>query len=269
MGLSGGPTTRSGLVAAQLIGGGKTVSFMFNPDKLTIGKTNTFNPGTNTGKTTEDKKFKNGTNQTLKFMMWFDTYMDGTDAVDVRTYTDVVFGMMGLDPNSGSAPSPPVVEFKWNTFSFHGMILSITQVFELFKYNGMPVRASLDVSMEEWPPSQVVGPTFANPDDLSETQLASKMTGMGMIPLPKIDKTVTMTASMTLSAVAATETANPAVWRNIASTNNIEDPLHVPNGTPINIPASNPPPTPPAPPQNSSNTAQSSNTPVTAPKRPN
>jgi len=264
-----GPTTRSGLVAAQLIGGGKTVSFMFNPDKLTIGKTNHYTGQTTTGKVTQDKTFQNGDNQTLGFTMFFDTYMDGTDAVDVRKYTNLVFGMMGLDPAAPAGkPSPPVVEFKWNTFSFHGVILSINQVFELFKYDGMPVRASLTVSMEEWPASQTAGPTFADPTNLSETQLASKMTGMGLIPIPKILKTVNMVAGTALSVVAATEMGSPAAMRNLAAANNIENPLRVPNGTPVNIPANNPPP--PPPPANTSNgSSSSSSTTPTAPKRPN
>ncbi len=264
-----GPTTRSGLQAAQLIGGGKTLSFMFNPDKLTIAKTNTYNAPTTTGKVTQDKTFGNGQNQTLGFTMFFDTYMDGTDAEDVRKYTNIVFGFMGLDPSAAAGhPSPPVVEFKWNTFSFHGVLLSVNQIFELFKYDGTPVRATLTVSMEEWPAAQTPGPTFSDPTALSEAPVASKMTGMGAIPIPAILKTIRMVTGTMMSMVAATEMASPAAMRNLASANSIEDPLHVPAGTPINIPANNPPPAPPPPPPSPSSSS-SGGGPATAPKRPN
>src|SRR5215831_6478605 len=136
-------TTRSGLTAARIVNTNnqQAVDFMFNPSDYTIAKTNTYKKENKTGQDSPDIKFENGAARTINSLkLIFDTYQDGADADDVRSYIKPLADMMKVVSGS-NPPSPPIVQFEWGSLSFKAVIESLTQVFKLFKADGTPVRA--------------------------------------------------------------------------------------------------------------------------------
>src|SRR6266567_3043413 len=60
------------------------------------------------------------------------------------------YSVAKTDHQSGKKGRPPRVQFQWGeAFSFDAVITSITQKFTLFKENGVPVRATLDVGFQQ------------------------------------------------------------------------------------------------------------------------
>lgn len=259
-------TTRSGLQAAQIINTNnqQAVSFMFNPSDYTIVKTNTYEKKNKTGQDSPDIKFQQGAARSLNSLkLIFDTYQDGADAEDVREYIKPLADMMKVVSGS-NPPAPPIVQFVWGGLTFKAVIESLTQVFKLFKADGTPVRAEVTVNLTEVPDStgsSESASAFAGAD----TVLAAIFKGLPPgTPIPQISATVSMIAGTTLSLVAGGAGVS---YRAVAELNNIDNPLRVPNGTPVNIPSANvsasassgPPPSsggssnpPSAPPQPSS-----------------
>ena len=88
---------------------------------------------------------------------------------------------------------------------------------KLFRANGTPIRAVCSVSMEEMPGS----PPRQNPTSGSET-------------VRRVHRTIT---GDTLAGIAYAEYGDPAHWRPLAAFNGIDDPLRVPIGRTILLPA--------------------------------
>ncbi len=258
-------TTRSGLQAAQIINTNnqQAVSFMFNPSDYTIVKANSYEKKNKTGQDSPDIKFQNGSARTINSLkLIFDTYQDGADAEDVRSYIKPLSDMMKVVSGS-NPPAPPIVQFVWGGLTFKAVIESLTQVFKLFKADGTPVRAEVTVNMTEVPDStgsNESASAFAGATSVLATIFKGLPPGT---PIPTISQTVSMVAGTTLSLVAAAAGGAGVTHRAVAELNNIENPLRVPNGTPVNVPNSAPPPSsPPAP------SGGSSSTPPNAPPQP-
>jgi hypothetical protein len=129
---------------------------MFNPKDYTINKQNTWNQGKNTAANVPSLEFASGQPATLQMQLFFDTY--GESQPDVRKHTDQVWNLMLIDPEikipgkkKNKKSRPPIVMFQWgNNVSFEAVITSIKQQFTLFDAQGVPVRATLDVTFQEY-----------------------------------------------------------------------------------------------------------------------
>lgn len=266
-------TTRSGLQAAQIknTNNGQSVYFMFNPSDYTITKTNTYDKNKpETGQDQPDIKFKTGAARTINSLkLIFDTYQDGADADDVREYIKPLSDMMKID-HSASPAAPPIVQFIWGGLTFKAVIESLTQVFKLFKADGTPVRAEVTVNLTEVPDSAGSTET-AGEFSGADTVLAAIFKGLPPgTPIPQISTTINMIAGTSLSLAASTASGGTVGYRSVAELNNIDNPLNIPNGTPINIPSNNISSSPPPGPTTSSGGPSSapSGTPA-PPNRPN
>lgn len=124
------------------------------------------------------------------------------------------------EPSSVSAnkPSAPHVLFTWGkAIEFKGYVESVAVTYTMFRGDGTPIRGTCKVSMKEFPPA-VPG---QNPTS----------GGAGG------RRTHRVVAGDTLASIAFAEYADPARWRALAEANRISDPMRVPPGTELLVPA--------------------------------
>lgn len=214
--------------------GGESVTVLFNPDEYTIERSVSYASHVVPGLDIPITQFVNGSADMLRMSLFFDTYAapDGGDTatklklaatssapeslkVDVRKYTQKVYGMMAV---KGDLHAPPKVTFEWGSLSFEGYITSVTQRFTKFTYEGIPVRAVLDVTFQ-----------------------SAKSTDKQLREMPRNspDRTkykVLKTGDM-LSVMAYEEYGSCSAWRLIAQENDIKNPRSLISGRTIRIPA--------------------------------
>lgn len=149
-------------------------------------------------------------------------FLDSTDSPSRSVTKDVEILFSCCTPTLQSLlmrqPSPPFVIFGWGTtMSFLAFVKSVSARYTLFKQDGTPLRATCQVSLEEIPtPIPRQNPTSGT--------LTSH-------------RTYVVTAGDTLASIAYREYRNPNLWRSIAELNGIDNPMRLPSGTQLLLPA--------------------------------
>lgn len=134
----------------------ESVECLFNPKELTWSKTVTVTQGKVANANMPQTTFGGGQPETLTMELFFDTYSEeALKKRDVRkAYTDAVWKLLEIDERtrrSKDGPRPPIVFFQWGDLTlFEGLITSITQRFTMFAPSGIPVRATLTVSFQQF-----------------------------------------------------------------------------------------------------------------------
>jgi hypothetical protein len=228
---NGMENTLSGLVPARIIEvekvtatnevifGSLSVPCMFNPYEYTITKWNSFSEQSDDGKDSPEAELSNSGPQTLRLKLVFDTYESGEDVSQITN--DLWKFMLKKEPKDEQHKkkrNPPQVAFVWGGFEFVSYVTSMTQAFTLFKPDGTPVRANVDVEFTQYTdrndyPKQ-------NPTSGSRSR----------------EKVWNVVAGDRLDAIAAEVLGDAALWRKIAEHNHIHDPLALKPGRPIRIP---------------------------------
>lgn len=220
--------TRGNLVPAKIyevdekgnaVGGGTSVSCMFNPFEYTVSKSNSYDEKPkNSANTPQGEFFKSGA-QTLKLVLLFDTYEADTD---VSLETNKLWKFMTAKAQQGDRQnekiSPPQVAFEWGVFKFVSYITAMTQKFTLFKKDGTPVRASVDV-------------TFTQYTDVNDYPNQNPTSGGG--PIDRVWKVI---SGDRLDLIAAAVYNDATRWRLIAEHNRLTDPLALRPGMTLRIP---------------------------------
>jgi nucleoid-associated protein YgaU len=125
-------------------------------------------------------------------------------------------------PETGSVskntPSAPHVLFEWGkAITFKGYVESVAVTYTMFRGNGTPIRGSCKVAMKEFPPAKPPqNPTSGGPGGRRSHR---------------------MVAGDSLASVAYAEYGDPRRWRTLAEANRIADPMRVPPGTELTVPA--------------------------------
>ena len=163
-------------------------------------------------------QFIRGQNETLKLELFFDTTSDGMGegATDVRQLTNSFYQLVKIQPKTHA---PPRIRLTWGLgLSFKAIVESIEQKFTLFAPTGVPLRASLSVSMREYKTLE---------EQLAELNLQSS----------DHTKRRTVIHGDTFSSIAQIEYGDARQWRRIAEANpEIDDPTNPPIGRELVIP---------------------------------
>lgn len=206
--------TRGGLTPAKItnLNTNASVNFMFNPFEFTISKSNTWQPKPVTGKNLPFVTFQQGSPMTLSLTLHFDAQAANSD---VRGYTAPLWTMMMIDSATVNAQTgkgePPPVAFEWGSLYFKAVITQLSEQFTLFSATGVPLRCVVQVSLQQY---------------LDETQQAPQMPESGAAS--DVTSTFTMTEADRIDTAATTNNTN---HRELAESNNIDNPLNVPSGT--------------------------------------
>lgn len=177
-------------------------------------------------------QFVHGQNEKLTLDLFFDTTEDGmgAGAESVVKYTDRIYSLVKSEPDRHA---PPICEFIWMSDfpgsrvnehlgnqrrnSFRCLVESVKQKFTLFSSEGVPLRATLSVSLREYKTlEQQLYKQNPNSPDRTQSRV--------------------LQSGETLALVAARHYQRAGEWRRIAEANNISDPRRIEPGTFLTLP---------------------------------
>ena len=128
----------------------KSVNVLFNPEEYTLNRQINWAQAAIPGLSAPLLQFVNGAMQTLSMELLVDSREEhgsvGANS-DVRDQTAKVIGLMNIDPKTHA---PPIVLFTWGSLTFTCVLASATQRFIMFRPDGVPVRARLQVTFNEF-----------------------------------------------------------------------------------------------------------------------
>jgi len=201
---------------------GEHVEVLFNPEEYTVSRDNNFAQMAVPGLRAPLLQFVHGNMQTLQMELLVDTYETHTSGSrtvsqagdDVRRLTTKITGLMDIDPETHA---PPVVLFTWGSLSFTCVLAKVSERFILFLPSGVPVRARLQVTFNEFTNADLEAKeTKRQTADFTEARVVGE--------------------GETLSGIAARVYGKPDLWRPIALANAIDDPRRLPVGLSLRVP---------------------------------
>jgi hypothetical protein len=178
-------------------------------------------------------QFVRGQTEKLSLELFFDTTDHGTGegASSVTKLTDPIYSLTKIEP---AGHAPPVVTFAWNAAfpggdlppasgnqrrnTFRGVVESCRQKFTFFSPEGVPLRATLTLSLREYKTLD---------EQLAQLNLSS----------PERTHAHLTREGDTLSRIAAAYYTRPGEWRAIADENAIDDPRRLDPGLLLTIPS--------------------------------
>jgi len=215
------------LTKAQLYNvdtGQMVVECHFNPEELTISRSNSWSPRESAGSNLPDVHFGGMGPRTVDSLkLIFDTYERKSD---VRDITNRVLALMDASAweqtKRDRQRRPPHVMFRWGAFeTFPAVITSLSQHFTLFLSSGLPVRATLTMGLQEVPKEAAKKKSKGqNP--------TSQAIGARRVHVVQPGDTIDLIASM--------ELGDPNAWRRMAEVNDIDDPRRLRAGQTLLIP---------------------------------
>lgn len=201
---------------------GDKIPVMFNPSDYTVNQDVNYAQSVIPGLSGPVQQFVAGNMQTLEMELFLDTYEQhkignrilNNAQDDVRTLANQVTGLMSIQP---STHAPPVLLFTWASLSFTCVLARAVQRFIMFRPDGTPVRARLQVVFNE----------FRNVD--LEAKEVKRETA-------DFSKIYTVNQGETLSGIASVTYGDPLVWRVIALANGIDRPRQLTAGQQLLLP---------------------------------
>ena len=184
------------------------VNCLFNPNEYTFSRTNTWTQKKVKGENVPNLEFGGGDSATLKMSLFLDT---STTGGDVRDTAKKIRKLMDIDEKATDMTTvkgrPPMVEFHWGKiWTFKAVITSLTEHCTLFRDDGTPVRATLDVTFLQAKEGGVY--EAQNPTTLGTSGYKRRVVKEGD----------------TIDWIAFDEYGNSAMWRYIADTNDLNNP---------------------------------------------
>ena len=203
-----------GFQKAKLKFGNDTVECGFNPQDYTISKTNLWTYKPNQGEDTPKPEFGGGMPMTYKLSLLLDASLQGPD----KSIKDDANKLMAAMYGNHSAPQ--FIEFSWGSVTLpKAAPVSITIRYALFRPNGQPVRAFVDVEL-------------AQAEDTSPPGKAQNPTTRAITGL----RAHTVRDGDSLPSIAYNAYGDATRWRAIAEANGIDNPLRLRRGSELTIP---------------------------------
>jgi hypothetical protein len=215
-------------------GEAEDISVQYNPTELSFQKGAQIAEIGIPGLDSPLLQFIRGQNEKLTLELFFDTTEDGMGpgATSVTTLTDRIYELVKIEPDRHA---PPLCTFIWNdrfpgaNVSFHVgnqrrndfdcIVESVQQKFTLFSPEGVPLRATLNMTLREYKTlDRQLKQLNINSPDRRQSHVVDR--------------------GETLAAIAAKHYLRSGEWRRIADEpeNNLEDPRRLVPGTFLIIP---------------------------------
>lgn len=165
-------------------------------------------------------EFGGGSSSTLTMQLFLDT---STTGGDVRDTTKKVRKLMDIDDNATDMTTvkgrPPMVEFHWGRiWSFKAVITRLTEKCTLFRDDGVPVRATLDITFLQ-----------AKEGGAYPAQNPTTMNVSGY-------KRWVVRDGDTIDWIAFHEYGDSSLWRYLADVNGLDNPGKLRQGQALAIP---------------------------------
>jgi Contractile injection system tube protein/LysM domain len=215
---------------------GPQILVNYNPTEYTLNKGAQLAEIAIPGLDSPILQFVRGQTETLSLDLFFDTTEAGMgdSTVSVTTVTDQFYKLVKID---GTTHAPPICFFSWGAdfpgqrayasmgmgtgsqqrYGFKCVVESVRQRFTLFSPQGVPLRATLTVSLREYKTlAEQIAQINAQSSDHSSSHLVQ--------------------AGETLAQISAAVYNDPTQWRAIATQNNLYDPMNLQPGQMLDIP---------------------------------
>jgi len=197
----------------------KTIAFQFNPKELAVTKTAKWK------RDGQPKARKSGPptftgSDPLKLTI--EMFLDATDTMDATVVNRVedLFTCCVPTPETvdSKTPSTPWVVLHWGDLrGFQAVVTNVSAKYTLFTPGGTPIRAVCAVTLEEMP-----------------SDVARQNPTSGALVVRDVHQIV---AGDTLESLAYRTYGDPGLWREIATANDIDDPMRLRAGRTILLPA--------------------------------
>ncbi|MEO9325433.1 LysM peptidoglycan-binding domain-containing protein [Nocardioides sp. C4-1] len=204
------------------IEGGARVPCLYNPETLSVGRSNNWVSNPMPGKGVAQLRYAGASSGWMRLDLFFDTTGDGTP---VTNHTGKILGLMDVDPNlpgydeTSNNARPPTVTFHWGDLhSFTAVVQDLRLTFTYFSSSGVPLRAQMAIELRQYEESHAFGPQ--NPTSGT----------------PKPHRTHRVLPGETLDRISARYYGDATRWRLIADANGLEDPLAVRPGRVLDVP---------------------------------
>lgn len=167
-------------------------------------------------------QFIRGQTEKLSLELFFDSTGDGLGGeggeTDIRERTKSIYQLVKMQPRTHA---PPRIRFLWGSLAFVGVVESVQQKFTLFSPSGIPLRATVNVSIKEYKTLE---------EQLKELNLQSS----------DHSQLYAIQAGQTLSQIAGEVYGNPALWRVLANHQAnralVTDPRRLTPGAELHVP---------------------------------
>ena len=192
------------------------ITVLFNPFEYSIDRTNVFKSTPGAGLSGPPIQVINGDADVLAMELFIDDYTDppkpGEKSVKDRFARD---GAPSRDRSKLHAPAP--VQFIWGKLTFKAIIEKLSRKITLFRPDGTPARATLNVTFKEYKtlPELVNDPRLESPDKTRRRVIVGYDS---------------------LWLLAAREYGDVAEWRVIAEHNDLDDPRDIAPGDWVMLP---------------------------------
>jgi hypothetical protein len=159
-----------------------------------------------------------------------ETANDTAQESDVRALTKRVVQFLKPKENGNSNSedqaerAPPRTRFQWGSFIFEGVVDSVNETLEYFSAEGMPLRASVSLSMKSDNAAILI-------DKLQSNRNGSNRVPGGTGQTTPLSQT---RPGDTLQRLAG-RAGRSADWKSIAAANGIDDPLRPSTGSLLNL----------------------------------
>lgn len=194
------------------------INFQFNPKELTMSKTASWEPHKSKNvKSAAPPQYKGPEPSKMSLEMFFDASVEQDDSV--ATNVDRLFAccVPTSDSRSKQTASAPWVLFRWGKLTgFHAYIKTVQAKYTLFTAAGVPIRATVTVSLEE----------------IAGEKPKQNPTSGGIAPR----KVHSIREGDTLAAIAWAEYGDASLWRALADVNRIDDPARLRVGASVFVP---------------------------------
>jgi Contractile injection system tube protein/LysM domain len=199
----------------------------FNPQQYTVSKLNQWSTTLVAGASLPALQFGGGLGRELTLQLLFDASDSASE--DVRNVTDRLFMMMEVTVPAGGDPAaaqPPTVTFAWGpTVGFTAVARQLNIQYTLFGPSGAPIRALCTLTLVQYAKADSRSTSGPAEDESSIVQSTT--------PPPAVH---TVSEGDSLPSIAQSAYGDASRWREIAQTNEIDDPLRPPRGQSLAIP---------------------------------
>jgi len=234
---------------------GERIACMLNPEDLVVRRLagvrprrSAGGPLTGAGLADDALLFTGGGTTELHLNLLFDVSLAGSSA-KVKDVRDLTYPLWQLAENAADEQNygrPPLVRFVWGkSWNIPGIVSAIAERLDYFEAGGEPLRSWL--SMRFLRVAESASAVFAEQQasrsfKLPEEFIPQPSTQTGSPPTPRATEEIQVHQIASGERLDQLEfkhygyLGHPSLWRWLAIINRIADPLHIPSGTPIQIP---------------------------------
>jgi hypothetical protein len=200
--------------------GDPPIIVLFNPTEYTRERANAFKSTPIPGLASPLIQFVNGEADTLSMELFLDDYTDPVPLDPrgpIKPVYDRVKAIADLLEIDRDLHAPPPVRFNWGPIRFDAVIEKLSQKFTLFRPDGSPARATLNVTFKEYLSidKQLREPRRESADKTKRRQLDG---------------------SDDIWLLAWREYGDPRQWRLIADANDVDNPWRLGVGDWLKVP---------------------------------